>query len=112
MYLPIGRGSAGAVSLSLSERRNEELQDGHGDVDWHSFTYAKLQLLRGLADNRSERQIADDAGMAYTTARWHVAQLKVLTGCHDVGELARWWRSHAEDWHLWIAELAGLEEPG
>ena len=34
------------------------MQDGHGAVNWTQFTYAKLQLLRGLADNRSERQIA------------------------------------------------------
>ena len=86
------------------------MQDGHGDVDWQRFAYAKIQLLRGLADNRSERQIADDSGIAYATARWHIAQLKALTGCHDVGELARWWRIHAEDWRRWSAALAGLDQ--
>ena len=50
--------------------------------------------------------------MAYATARWQVRQLKVLTGCHDVGELARWWRIHAEDWRRWSTALAGLDQPG
>ena len=88
------------------------MQEGHGEVDWHSFGYAKIELLRGLADNRSERQIAEESGMAYATARWQVRQLKVLTGCHDVGELARWWRIHAEDWRRWSTALAGLDQPG
>ena len=87
------------------------MQDGHGEIDWARFTYPKIQMLRGLADNRSEREIADDSALSYATARWHVAQLKALTGCGTVGELGRWWRNHSEEWRHWSAALAGLEEP-
>ena len=46
-------------------------------------------MLRGLADNRSERQIADEFGVAYSTVRSHVATLKNLTGIwYDEAEAA------------------------
>ena len=35
--------------------------------------------MRGLAENRSERQIADESGVAYSTVRSHVTTLKNLT---------------------------------
>ena len=81
-----------------------------GDVDWQRFAYGRIQLLRGLADNRSARQIAARLRDGIRHRALAHRQLKALTGCRDVGELARWWRSHAEDWRRWCAAVAGLDD--
>ena len=76
------------------------MQEGHEQVDWARITYVRVAVLRGLADNRSERQIADESGVAYSTIRSHVTTLKNLTG---------WWRLAAPEWHRWCAVHAGLD---
>ena len=85
------------------------MQQGREHVDWARITYARVGVLRGLADSRSERQIADESGVAYSTVRSHVTTLKNLTGCRDIGEFARWWSLSAPEWHRWCAVHAGLD---
>ena len=53
------------------------MQQGHEQVDWARITYARVGVLRGLADNRSERQIADESGVAYSTIRSHVTASRI-----------------------------------
>jgi hypothetical protein len=38
-------------------------------IDWNKFSFTKIRVLRGLADYRSEREIAGDLGVEYTTVR-------------------------------------------
>jgi len=81
---------------------------GPDQLDWGSFTYARVRVLRGLADFKSEREIAGDLGVAYTTIRTHVSQLKLLTGFGDVREMARWWREcGCGEWLEWCRFQAG-----
>ena len=84
--------------------------ESHGFEDWESLAFKKVGVLRGLADARSETEIAATEGVEYNTIRGHVEQLKDILGIRDVKEMGRWWRRHARDWHRWCAAQAGLEE--
>jgi DNA-binding CsgD family transcriptional regulator len=51
------------------------------------LTPAEARLARNLAAGRSLRQAADDAGIAYETARWHLKILFQKTGTRRQAEL-------------------------
>jgi len=73
-----------------------------------SFTLARVRVLRGLAEGRTEREIAECLHMTYHGVRSHFEVLKELTGCGDVRELGRWWRENRGDWHARLAREAGI----
>ena len=78
-------------------------------VDWMWFTYTRVDLLRRLAEQRTQREIADERGVAYTTVRSEVETLKDHLGVSSIREIGRWWNGHKRDWLTWCANLAGLE---
>ena len=51
------------------------------------LTPAEARLARNLAAGRSLRQAADEAGIAYETARWHLKILFQKTGTRRQAEL-------------------------
>jgi DNA-binding NarL/FixJ family response regulator len=79
-------------------------------IDWNQFTFTRVRILSALADLRSEREIAGENGISYSTVRGHVEELKNLVGERDVRNLGRWWRHHAPAWHRWCAQQAGLDD--
>ena len=54
------------------------------DVDWAWVTPRRLRVLAMLADDRTEQEIADELGVAYSTVRSHVEDLKRFTGRESV----------------------------
>ncbi|MBK7330085.1 MAG: hypothetical protein IPI85_13670 [Dehalococcoidia bacterium] len=69
-------------------------------------------VLRELADGRSERDAAERLGIAYSSVRSVVEELKNKTGLHSVREIGRWWRGQAGEWLAWCAEQAGAAQKG
>ncbi|MBK9343786.1 MAG: hypothetical protein IPN07_12315 [Dehalococcoidia bacterium] len=80
--------------------------------DWAWFTFSRVRVLRELADGRSERDAAERLGIAYSSVRSVVEELKNKTGLHSVREIGRWWRGQAGEWLAWCAEQAGAAQKG
>lgn len=57
--------------------------------DWEWFTYSRVRVLRELADDRTEREAAENLGIAYDSVRSIVEDLKNKTGLQNVRELRR-----------------------
>lgn len=87
------------------------------DTEWAWITPRRLRVLAMLADDRTEQEIADELGLAYTTVRSHVEDLKRFTGQGSVSGYT--WTSvfpvtsyvaignpsagyHFDSWGLWI----------
>jgi hypothetical protein len=83
---------------------------GREEIDWAWFTPARVRVLRGLADQRTEREIAVELLVEYTTVRSTVQDLKDRLSLGDVREIGRWWRAHRKVWLAWLAEQGGVEE--
>ncbi|MCL4232071.1 MAG: hypothetical protein KJ053_10845 [Dehalococcoidia bacterium] len=81
--------------------------ESHDGFAWDRITFSRAKVLREIADSRTEREVAVGLQVAYTTVRSHIAELKGLTGCHDVREMGRWWRDNREDWLDWCKRQAG-----
>lgn len=75
---------------------------------WERLTFARVRVLRELADGRSEREVAKRLQMTYNGTRSIVADLKAVTECHDVRELGRWWRASRSVWYESIGQEAGI----
>ena len=75
---------------------------------WERVTFARMRVLRELDEGRTEREAAERLHISYERVRSHVEDLKDLTGCRSVRELARWWRANRDDWHEWIGQEAGI----
>jgi DNA-binding NarL/FixJ family response regulator len=69
---------------------------------------ARARVLREVEGGWAETEISETLGVSYNTIRSHVDDLKVLTGCSDVRELARWWRDYRGGWLAWCAEQGGV----
>ena len=72
------------------------------------LTFARVRVLRELAEGRTEREIAERLQMTYHGVRSHIEDLKDLTGCRDVRELGRRWRKNGPRWLEWVAGEAGI----
>ena len=81
---------------------------GGDPCDWEWFTFARVRLLRDLADGRTEPEVARRLSMSYHSVRSQVEDLKAKTECESVRELGRWWRDHRCDWQAWCERQAGL----
>lgn len=79
---------------------------------FHSITLRRAQVLRELARGSTEREAATALGLSFDGIRSHVANLREITECSSVRDLARWWREYRGDWCRFICEQAGLEEQG
>jgi DNA-binding NarL/FixJ family response regulator len=81
---------------------------GQEDFDWRRITFARACVLRELEDARTEREIAERLHMTHNGVRSYVEDLKAITGCDNVREIGRWWRTHRDAWYGWCAEVAGI----
>ena len=77
---------------------------------FHRITVRRAQVLRELASGYTEREVAASLGLSVNGVRSHVENLREITGCSSVRELARWWRDHRARWCRFMWEQAGLEE--
>ena len=75
------------------------------DVDWAWVTPRRLRVLAMLADDRTEQEIADELGVAYSTVRSHVEDLKGSragrASGRSVGIGGRKGRSMSPMWRVW-----------
>ncbi len=85
---------------------------GQGQVDYDWLTASRARVLRELADDRTEREVADRLGVSYHGLRSIVEDLKAKTGEPDVRALRRWWRANRGPWLAWWAEQAGASAEG
>ncbi len=84
----------------------------NGTLALSRITLRRAEVLRGLADGRTEREIAELLGLEVASVRSHVAQLKMLTGYKSVRELGRWWRLSRVQWLLLLGSGAGVDMRG
>lgn len=78
------------------------------DIEWAWVTPQRLRVLALLADERTEQQIADELGVAYTTVRSHVEELKRHTGHGSVREIRKYWKEAGPRYVAYVARLAGV----
>jgi len=76
--------------------------------EWERFTFARVRVLRELADGRTEREIGERNQVSYSGVRSTVEDLKSITGCGDVREMGRWWRENRAAWLAWCEHQAGV----
>ena len=77
---------------------------------WDQLTFSRVRVLTALEDGRTQREAAARIGITLNGARSIVDDLKQITGCPDVKELARWWRRNRSGWLAWCCEQAGLPQ--
>ena len=87
------------------------MQD-HEEFDFEWLTWRRIRVLAGLAALRTERQVAEEAGIAYSSVRGTVEAIKQYTGLPNVREIGRWWLDAVPKWLAWAAEQAGLQLKG
>ena len=75
---------------------------------WRAVSFRRAEILRELADGRTEREAAHVLGVELSTVRSHVEELKGITGCASVRELGRWWRANRPGWAGFVLELGGV----
>jgi hypothetical protein len=81
-------------------------------IDYEWFSYRRVRVLRELAQFRTEREGAASLGIAYTSFRGTVQEVKNKTGLHDVREIGRWWLAERPKWLAWVAKQGGLSREG
>ena len=69
----------------------------------------RVQVAAGLADGKTERQIARECGIEETTVKDHVKHLKNIFGEPDARGVGCFWRTYRRDWYAWCARVGGLE---
>jgi DNA-binding CsgD family transcriptional regulator len=74
---------------------------------FEAITLRRAQILRGLADDRTEREIAVALDLSLSSVRSHVEDLKRITGLPTVREIARFWRVNRTCWVRFIAQQGG-----
>lgn len=82
--------------------------ESNDPIEWEWFTFARVRLLRELADGRTEPEVADRLKLSYHSVRGQVEDLKAKTGCDSVREVGRWWRENGVAWVEWCKRQAGL----
>jgi DNA-binding NarL/FixJ family response regulator len=70
----------------------------HEHIAWERFTVARVAVLDDIQRGMTAQEIAGDLSLSYSGVRSHVRDLKELTGCHSMRELATWWREHRNLW--------------
>ena len=77
---------------------------------WEALTPKRVQVAAGIADGKTEAQIAEEAGVSVSTVKDHVKHLKDIFGEPDARGVGRFWRTYRQEWHRWYGRLAGVEE--
>jgi DNA-binding CsgD family transcriptional regulator len=72
------------------------------------ITLRRAQVLRALAEARTEREIAEALSLSVAGVRSHVEDLKQITGHRSTRELARWWQSNRTAWVSFMERAAGV----
>jgi DNA-binding NarL/FixJ family response regulator len=95
----------------LGRPTGERVQSDAADNSYifERLTFRRLQILRLLADGRTEPEAARLLGIEPSTVHSPVDELRDLTGLPSGREMGRWWREVRDDWILWAAETGGLE---
>jgi DNA-binding CsgD family transcriptional regulator len=98
---------------SPTERRQKEGHFRVVDRDLEealtAITLRRAQVLRLLAEVRSEREIAEELHLTLAGVRSHIEDLKHITGHRSTRDLARWWQNNRVHWLNLYAQQAGLD---
>lgn len=62
------------------------------------ITPRRAQFLALIEAHHTNAQIADQLGVAPTTVKHTIEQLRQLTQSRSKRDLARWWRTNREQW--------------
>lgn len=81
-------------------------------IDWAWFTFSRVRVSRELELERTEREAAEGLGMAYSSVRSIVEDIKECLGVRTVREIRLWWRANRELWAACALEQAGLSKEG
>ena len=73
-----------------------------------SITLRRAQVLRRLAEMKTEAEIATELGLALSRVRSHVSDLKQLVGVRTTRDLGRWWQTRRLEWLSFYANEAGV----
>jgi hypothetical protein len=79
----------------------------HDFSDWQRLTFARVGLLRELADGRTLAEASLSLGISLGRVRSSVRDLKAITGCSSTRDLGRWWRVMHEEWLAQCERVAG-----
>lgn len=77
-------------------------------IDWAWFTTSRVRVLRELELERTEQEAAEALGIAYSSVRSIVEDIKERTGLRTLRELRQWWREHRSDWGAWVLAQGGV----
>ena len=78
--------------------------------DWDNWTWIsarKAEVLRELADGRTQAEIAEALGISVRGAHREIEVLRQELGRQSGRELGRWWRAHREEWLAHMHRCAG-----
>ena len=81
---------------------------GQGELKWRTVTLRQAEVLTGLANNFTIREIAESLRVPYPTVRSTVVAIQSQVGLRSSRELARWWREYRGDWAEEMLRAAGL----
>lgn len=73
------------------------------------ITLRRARVLRLVAEDYSEREIAERLMLSLPGVRSHIEDLKRITGHSSKRALGRWWRSVRSEWVRYLADEAGFE---
>lgn len=82
------------------------------DNDSHWFdqiTMRRAQVLRELAEGRTQRQVAATLGLTVSGVRSHVDDIMRATRFNNSRDVARWWRAERACWVRHMAHAAGCQ---
>jgi hypothetical protein len=65
---------------------------------YEELTFARVRVLRALAQTRTIREAARLIGLSYNGMRSHVRDLERILDCADLEALRTWWADHEDDW--------------
>jgi DNA-binding NarL/FixJ family response regulator len=77
---------------------------------FESITLRRAQVLRELANDWTEREIAERLGISPSTVRSHLEAVKDILGLPSNRDVARFWRAERECWVRFMARESGAEQ--
>jgi DNA-binding CsgD family transcriptional regulator len=87
------------------------MSDGLDHV-FERITLRRAEVLRELADGRTDKEIAAKLGISVNGVRSHVEDLREITGMNHSRDIGRWWRDGAAaSWANFLARKSALLSP-
>lgn len=74
----------------------------------NKITPHRAEILRELARGCTIPQVATTLGIAATTVRGTIEEIKATTGCRSARELGEWWRTWRGPWLMELAQMGGI----